>query len=234
VASSALLPRERAPRSWRAGVLAVGGVVCVCVALSATTALPAELAGYKMSGAIDVPTHPPGMPYIKSDPMGKMAITDPTGNQLGDVNFATAPEPVPPPPTVIRFGDVGVAPAGCPMCPVLDLEAVAAQKQKLKENQDRVARLEVLDNRNMERVDNTIKSFKWLKEVMAEKLFNMKEALKASDGESQALASPTSPAAVPPTTFWPENAPSITLAHPLFSLRLTAVSMGWQRDWSSR
>ena len=216
VASSALLPREQAPRSWRAGVLAVGGVVCVCVALSATTASPAELAGYKMSGSIDVPTHPPGMPYIKTDPMGKMAITDPDGNQLGNVNFQTAPEAPAPPPTTIRFGDVGVAPAGCPMCPVLDVEAIAAQKQKLKENQDRVARLEVEDNRNMARVDNTIKSFKWLKEVMSEKLFNMKEALKASDGESQALASPPSPAAVPPTTFWSESVPSVTLAHPCF------------------
>ncbi|KAJ1492589.1 hypothetical protein T484DRAFT_2904361 [Baffinella frigidus] len=136
-----------------------------------------------MSGAIDVPTHPPGMPYVKMDPMGKMAITNPDGDQLGSVNFQTAPDPIPPPPTIIRFGSVGVAPAGCPMCPVLDLEAVAAQKEKLKENQARVARLEVEDNRNMARVDNTIKSFKWLKDVMAEKLFTMKEALKASDSQ---------------------------------------------------
>lgn len=219
VEGSALLPRERAPRSWLPVSLAVGGVVYFCVVLSATTASSRssllsrqeQLAGYTMSGAIDVPTHPPGMPYVKMDPMGKMAITNPDGDQLGSVNFQTAPDPIPPPPTIIRFGSVGVAPAGCPMCPVLDLEAVAAQKEKLKENQARVARLEVEDNRNMARVDNTIKSFKWLKDVMAEKLFTMKEALKASDCEPPALRTfPRSCA----TTFRPENALSVALAPP--------------------
>ena len=35
----------------------------------------------------------------------------------------TLPRPVPPPPTIIRFGDVGVAPAGCPMCPGMPMSS---------------------------------------------------------------------------------------------------------------
>ena len=34
-----------------------------------------------------------------------------------------------------RYGDVGVLPAGCPNCPVLDTNAVELQKEKMKENQ---------------------------------------------------------------------------------------------------
>lgn len=65
---------------------------------------------YVMSGNIDVPQHPPGMPYVKVPPMGDVGITSPDGNQIGHVTFNTLPLPPPPPPTIIRFGDVGVAP----------------------------------------------------------------------------------------------------------------------------
>ena len=40
--------------------------------------------------------------------------------QIGRVRVRATAVPPPPPPTVVRFGDVGVAPAGCPMCPVVD------------------------------------------------------------------------------------------------------------------
>jgi hypothetical protein len=40
--------------------------------------------------------------------------------QIGRVRVRASAVPAPPPPTLVRFGDVGVAPAGCPMCPVLD------------------------------------------------------------------------------------------------------------------
>ena len=41
--------------------------------------------------------------------------------------------------------NVGVAPAGCPMCPVLDKEAVKKQKGELKSNAHRIERLEKAD-----------------------------------------------------------------------------------------
>ncbi|KAJ1491536.1 hypothetical protein T484DRAFT_3142856 [Baffinella frigidus] len=67
------------------------------------------------------------------------------------MHVKTAPAPIPPPPTIIRFGDVGVAPSGCPMCPVLDEEATKKQ-QEMK-----------------------------LKDTMYLKIFAMKEALQNSD-----------------------------------------------------
>ena len=42
--------------------------------------------------------------------MGDVQVTDPDGNPIGHVNFKTMPPPPAPPPTIIRFGDVGVAP----------------------------------------------------------------------------------------------------------------------------
>lgn len=65
---------------------------------------------YVMSGAVDVPLHPPGMPYLKVPPMGDVEVTDEQGNGIGHVNFKTKSAPPPPPPTIIKFGDVGVAP----------------------------------------------------------------------------------------------------------------------------
>ena len=86
-----------------------------------------------------------GVPYIKAPPMGKVELTGPSGESMGVVNFKTAPKPPAPPPTIVRFGDVGVAPAGCPMCPVLDKEAVKKQKEELKKNAHRIERLEKKD-----------------------------------------------------------------------------------------
>ena len=40
-----------------------------------------------------------------------------------------------------RFGDVGVTNGDCPMCPVLDVEAVKKQKEQLKQNAHRIERL---------------------------------------------------------------------------------------------
>lgn len=65
---------------------------------------------YTMSGNVDVPLHPPGMPYLKAPPMGDVEVTDEKGNGIGHVNFKTESAPPPPPPTIIKFGDVGVAP----------------------------------------------------------------------------------------------------------------------------
>jgi len=214
-AGSALLGGERErTRTPRAVILGVAGVSCVFVALAAMGPSPAallsqtqQLGQFKMSGAIDVPTHPPGMPYVKTDPMGTMTVTNPDGDILGDVTFKSMPNAPAPPPTVIRFGDVGVAPAGCPMCPVLDTEAIAAQKQKLKENQHRVQRLEKVDARNMDRVEKTRKSLKWLKQVMQDKLFAMKEAIKASDSQLEfamiAKENTTGPAGPEGPRGWP-------------------------------
>ena len=86
-----------------------------------------------------------GVPYIKAPPMGKVQLTGPSGENMGYVNFKTAPLPPAPPPTIVRFGDVGVAPAGCPMCPVLDEEAVKKQKEELKKNAHKIERLEKAD-----------------------------------------------------------------------------------------
>ena len=86
-----------------------------------------------------------GVPYIKAPPMGKVQLTGPSGEVMGTVNIKTAPMPPAPPPTIVRFGDVGVAPAGCPMCPVLDEEAVKEQKKELHVNAHKIERLEKAD-----------------------------------------------------------------------------------------
>ena len=77
--------------------------------------------------------------------MGKVELTGPSGESMGYVNFKTAPAPPAPPPTIIRFGDVGVSPAGCPMCPVLDEEGVKKQQKELVKNAHTIERLEKAD-----------------------------------------------------------------------------------------
>lgn len=37
----------------------------------------AELSQFVVGGDLDVPEHPPGMPYIKSPPMGQFSVTSP-------------------------------------------------------------------------------------------------------------------------------------------------------------
>ena len=66
-------------------------------------------------------------------------------------------EPPPaPPPTIVRYGDVGVAPKGCPTCPVLDTKVVALQKQQMKANQERIDRLARLIQKNRESMEKTV------------------------------------------------------------------------------
>mmetsp|Transcript_30044 Transcript_30044/g.47108 ORF Transcript_30044/g.47108 Transcript_30044/m.47108 type:complete len:356 (-) Transcript_30044:2506-3573(-) len=134
-----------------------------------------------MSGNFQVPESPPGMPYIKAPPMGEVNLISPDGESLGKVAIKTAPPPPGPPPTVIKFGDVGVAPAGCPMCPVLDKEAVKEQKEKLKRNAHRIERLKHAEMINKARIQKSVDSMKKLKETMQDKLFSVKEAIKKED-----------------------------------------------------
>ena len=87
---------------------------------------------FSMSGGLEVPDHPPGMKWVKTDPMGSFEVTTPDGDSLGRIRVKTLPPPPAPPPTIIRFGDVGVAPAGCPMCPVLDVKAAKKQEKEIE------------------------------------------------------------------------------------------------------
>jgi len=149
--------------------------------IKALEAKTQKLADYSMSGGFDVPDHPPGVPWIKAPPMGKVQLTGPSGESMGYVNFKTAPQAPAPPPTIVRFGDVGVAPAGCPMCPVLDKEAVKKQKSELKKNAHKIVRLEKKDTVNKARIEGSLESMKKLKVTMQDRLFDMKEAFKKED-----------------------------------------------------
>jgi hypothetical protein len=136
---------------------------------------------FNVNGGLNVPNHPPGMPYIKTDPMGSFDVTTPNGDNIGRVSVKTQPAPVAPPPTVIRFGDVGVAPSGCPMCPVLDTEKAKKQEELMEQNKHRMERLEILMARNKDRIEKTLEGMKKLKETMYANIFGMKEALHNSD-----------------------------------------------------
>ena len=194
--ASSWVQAQRAPaalrsRGRRGGAAEARGKAGITVAsprawgldsgIRALEARTQQLADFQVSGAMDVPEHPPGMPYIKSPPMGEMELTGPDGESLGVVNLKTAPAPPAPPPTIIRFGDVGVAPAGCPMCPVLDEEAVKKQKAELKSNAHRIERLEKFDARNKDRIESSLESMKKLKATMQDRLFQMKEAFTKED-----------------------------------------------------
>ena len=136
---------------------------------------------FTVNGGLEVPDHPPGMKYVKTDPMGSMEVTTPDGDSLGTVDVKTLPPPPAPPPTIIRFGDVGVAAAGCPMCPVLDVKAADMQKRQVKRNEEKIARLEKLIAGNKERIEQGVERMKALKMGMTEAIFNMKEAIKKED-----------------------------------------------------
>eukprot|EP00960_Hanusia_phi_P067225 766577-Hanusia_phi.AAC.2 len=104
-----------------------------------------KLSDFTVSGSIDVPEHPPGLGYIKTPPMGKVQVVGRDGSPLGSIQFKTLPAPPGPPPTIIRFGDVSMAPGDCPMCPVLDEEAIKKQKEDIEKNKDYIRTLEHLD-----------------------------------------------------------------------------------------
>jgi len=136
---------------------------------------------FQVNGGLEVPDHPPGMKYVKTDPFGSFEVTTPDGNSLGKIKVKTLPPPPAPPPTIIRFGDVGVAPAGCPMCPVLDVKAAEEQKKQIKRNEEKMARLEKLIHGNNERIEEGVERMKELKETMTSAIFDMKEAVKKED-----------------------------------------------------
>jgi len=136
---------------------------------------------FSVNGGLEVPDHPPGMKYVKTDPMGSFEVTSPEGDTLGTVKVKTLPPPPAPPPTIIRFGDVGVAPAGCPMCPVLDVKAAEMQKRQIKRNERKMVLLEKAIKGNNERIEEGVERMKQLKVGMAEAIFNMKEAVKKED-----------------------------------------------------
>uniref|UniRef100_A0A7S0VU92 Uncharacterized protein n=1 Tax=Hemiselmis tepida TaxID=464990 RepID=A0A7S0VU92_9CRYP len=185
--ASALIAAASRPRRGVAAIVALV-VVCATACLVALAASPAQRAvvltsKYTVTGDVDVPEHPPGMPYVKVPPMGDVAVTDPDGNAIGHVNFKTLPPPPAPPPTIIRFGDVGVAPAGCPMCPVLDKEGVKKQKEELKKQEYRMKRLKGMEQANEVKIEEDVDSMKSLKQVMQESLFKVKELIKKQDVE---------------------------------------------------
>ena len=40
---------------------------------------------FQVNGGLEVPDHPPGMKYVKTDPMGSFEVTSPDGNSLGKI-----------------------------------------------------------------------------------------------------------------------------------------------------
>jgi hypothetical protein len=113
--------------------------------------------------------------------MGSVDVTGPDGSPIGHVRIQTLPPPPAPPPTIIRFGDVAVVPEGCPMCPVLDVEAARQQKRMVKKNAHELKRLEHAEEKNEELIEKGVDKMKKLKELMRGRLFDMKEALKKED-----------------------------------------------------
>ncbi|EKX31475.1 hypothetical protein GUITHDRAFT_122336 [Guillardia theta CCMP2712] len=136
---------------------------------------------FHVAGAMEVPEHPPGMPYVKTDPIGSFEVTTPNGDSLGNVRIKTLPAPAAPPPTIIRFGDVAVSAAGCPTCPVLDEEAAKKQKEDMEENDIKLKRLEAVAQRNKERLEHGLEVMKSLKETLQTYLFDIKEGLRKED-----------------------------------------------------
>jgi len=82
---------------------------------------------------------------------------------------------------VVRYGDVGVTPKGCPTCPVLDTKVVALQKQQMELNQERIDRLARLIQKNQEAMEKTVDNMRILKTVMGSAIFDMKEATRRFD-----------------------------------------------------
>jgi len=136
---------------------------------------------FSVNGGLEVPDHPPGMKWIKTDPIGSFDVTSPDGDSLGRIHVKTLPAPPAPPPTIIRFGDVGVAPAGCPMCPVLDVKAAELQKKQIVRNERKIAVLEKTTTDNNERIEQGVERMKLLKESLKEAIFTIKEAVKKED-----------------------------------------------------
>jgi hypothetical protein len=43
---------------------------------------------FSVNGGLEVPDHPPGMKYVKTDPFGSFEVTTPDGNSLGRVHVS--------------------------------------------------------------------------------------------------------------------------------------------------
>lgn len=103
-------------------------------------------------------------------------------DSVGSVEIRTLPPPKPvPPPTIVRYGDVQITPKGCATCPVLDTTAVELQKEKMRENQARIERLDTLLEANREKMRKAVENMKFIKDVMHSSVFDMKEAIKKID-----------------------------------------------------
>jgi hypothetical protein len=124
--------------------------------------------------ACSSPSPPPGCGQ------GGFQVVQPLAS-IGDVRVSALPPPPAPPPTVVRYGDVGVAPKGCPTCPVLDTKVVALQKQQMQLNQERIDRLARLIQKNQEAMEKTVDNMRILKTVMGSAIFDMKEATRKFD-----------------------------------------------------
>ncbi len=44
---------------------------------------------FSVNGGLEVPDHPPGMKYVKTDPFGSFEVTTPDGNSLGRVHVSS-------------------------------------------------------------------------------------------------------------------------------------------------
>mmetsp|Transcript_1666 Transcript_1666/g.2695 ORF Transcript_1666/g.2695 Transcript_1666/m.2695 type:complete len:415 (+) Transcript_1666:30-1274(+) len=143
--------------------------------VSSTTQLPS----YDVGGSLQVPQRTSEMPSAGS--VGTLGVTSTGGDDLGEVSVKTLPPPPAPAPKVVRFGDVGVAPAGCPNCPVIDTKVVAMQKAMIHANQARIERLKKLIEVNKQKIEHTVDNMHILKTVMGSSVFDMKEAVKKLD-----------------------------------------------------
>lgn len=146
-----------------------------------------QLPQYGVGGSLDFPAKAAGMDMPKSaSQMGQFQVTNEEGTNLGDVGVKQLPAAKGPDPTIVRYGDVGVQPAGCPNCPVLDTKAVELQKEKVRANEERIRRLKELEQKNYEEMVKSIDNMKVLKSVLADSLFDMKEAVKKEEMDVEA------------------------------------------------
>jgi len=104
-------------------------------------------------------------------PVGKVHVMD------GDAPQSLSSSPA----AIVRYGDVGIKPAGCTDCPVLDTNAVELQKAKMRENQARIDRLKRVLDQDKERIRKAALGMGLVKDAMSSAVFNMKEQLKSLD-----------------------------------------------------
>mmetsp|Transcript_66383 Transcript_66383/g.97163 ORF Transcript_66383/g.97163 Transcript_66383/m.97163 type:complete len:448 (+) Transcript_66383:33-1376(+) len=113
---------------------------------------------------------------------GGFELVQPSGQiGIGDVQVSQLPPPPAPPPTIVRYGDVGITPKGCTICPVLDTKVVALQKAQMHANQERMDRLARLIKKNRESMEKTVDNMQILKTVIGSAVFDMKESVHKFD-----------------------------------------------------